>query len=233
VPQVQTGVRHVLQRGDFRRLLGTRLLSQFGDGVFQAALAGTVLFNPQRAADPVDVAAGFAVLLLPYSLVGPFAGVWLDRWSRRQVLLRANVLRAALVVGVATLILAGVGGTPFYTAGLVVISENRVVLAALSAGLPHTTDEPSLVSANALSTTSGAVATVAGGGAALVLLHAIGSGNASYAGLALASTLPYLAAAAVVAGFDRRYLGPDHMARSARLSAREVALGMVSGARHA
>ena len=67
---------------------GTRLLGQFGDGVFQAALAGTVLFNPQRAADPVDVAAGFAILLLPYSLVGPFAGVWLDRWSRRQVLLR-------------------------------------------------------------------------------------------------------------------------------------------------
>src|SRR3712207_7345465 len=47
----------------------------------------TTLFrSPQRAADPVDVAAAFAVLLLPYSVVGPFAGVWLDRWSRRQVL---------------------------------------------------------------------------------------------------------------------------------------------------
>jgi MFS family permease len=233
VPPVQTRVRHLLVRGDFRRLLGTRLLSQFGDGVFQAALAGTVLFNPQRAADPVDVAAGFAILLLPYSLVGPFAGVWLDRWSRRQVLLRANLLRAALVAAVAALILGGVGGTLFYVAGLVVFSVNRFVLAALSAGLPHTTEEPSLVSANAVSTTSGAVATVAGGGAALVLLHLTGSGNASYAAVALLSAVPYLSAAAVVAGFDRAYLGPDHMARSARLSVREVALGMVSGARHA
>jgi MFS family permease len=233
VPQLQTSVRSLLGRGDFRRLLGTRLLSQFGDGVFQAALAGTVLFNPQRAADPVDVAAGFAVLLLPYSLVGPFAGVWLDRWSRRQVLLRANLVRAALVVAVSALILGGVGGTPFYTAGLVVISVNRFVLAALSAGLPHTTDEASLVSANAVSTTSGSVATVAGGGAALVLLHVIGSSDASYAGVALTSALPYLAAAGVVMGFDRAYLGPDHMARSARLSAREVVRGMVSGARHA
>jgi MFS family permease len=233
VPQVQTSARHLLGRGDFRRLLGTRLLSQFGDGVFQAALAGTVLFNPQRAADPVDVAAGFAVLLLPYSLVGPFAGVWLDRWSRRQVLLRANLVRAALVVVVSALILGGVGGMPFYAAGLVVISVNRFVLAALSAALPHTTDEPSLVSANAVSTTSGAVATVAGGGAALVLLHVIGSSDTSYAGLALTAALPYLAAAAVVAGFACGYLGPDHMARSARLSAREVARGMVSGARHA
>jgi len=105
--QASTTVRHLLLRGDFRRLLGTRLLSQFGDGVFQAALAGTVLFNPQRAADPIDVAAGFAVLLLPYSLVGPFAGVWLDRWSRRQVLLRANLVRAGLVAVVAALVLAG------------------------------------------------------------------------------------------------------------------------------
>ncbi|WP_448626268.1 MFS transporter [Geodermatophilus sp. URMC 64] len=231
--QAATTVRHLLLRGDFRRLLATRLLSQFGDGVFQAALAGTVLFNPQRAADPVDVAAGFAILLLPYSLVGPFAGVWLDRWSRRQVLLRANLVRAVLVAVVAALVLGGVDGTPFYVAGLAVFSVNRFVLAALSAGLPHTVDEPSLVSANALSTTSGAVATVGGGGAALGLLQLTGTSDAGYAALAAAAALPYLGAAAVVAGFTRPYLGPDHMARSARMSAREVAVGMVAGARHA
>ncbi|MCW2633995.1 MAG: Major Facilitator Superfamily transporter [Blastococcus sp.] len=232
MPQAETRIRDLLQRADFRRLLATRLLSQFGDGVFQAALAGTVLFNPQRAADPVDVAAGFAILLLPYSLVGPFAGVWLDRWSRRQVLLHANLVRAALVAVVAGLVLGGVGGTPFYTAGLAVFSVNRFILAALSAALPHTTDAPSLVPANAVSTTSGAVATVLGGGAALALLQAIGSGDRGYAALALVAALPYIGAAAVVSAFTRRYLGPDHQARSARLSAREVATGLVAGARH-
>jgi MFS family permease len=227
-----TGVRHLLRRTDFRRLLGTRLTAQFGDGVFQAALAGTVLFNPQRAADPVAVAAGFAILLLPYSLVGPFAGVWLDRWSRRQVLVRANVLRAGLVVVVAALVSGGVQGTAFYAAGLAVFSVNRFVLAALSAGLPHTTDDASLVSANALSTTSGAIATVAGGGAAIALLQVTGSSDGGYGGLALAAALPYLAAAAVVGGFRRGDLGPDHVARSARLSAREIGRGMAAGARH-
>jgi MFS family permease len=227
-----TTVRHVLQRRDFRRLLGTRLLGQFGDGVFQAALAGTVLFNPQRAADPLDVAAGFAILLLPYSLVGPFAGVWLDRWSRRQVLLRANVVRAGFVTVVAALVLASVQGTGFYVAGLAVFSVNRFVLAALSAGLPHTTDEPSLVSANALSTTSGAVATVVGGGAALALLQLTGSSDAGYAALALCAIGPYLGAAVVVAGLGRAHLGPDATTLAARLPAREVAAGMVAGARH-
>ena len=230
--QAETTVRHLVLRRDFRRLLATRLLSQFGDGVFQAALAGTVLFNPQRAADPVAIAAGFAILLLPYSLVGPFAGVWLDRWSRRQVLLLANLVRAGLVAVVAALVLGGVDGPSFYAAGLAVFSVNRFVLAALSAGLPHTTEEGSLVSANAVSTTSGAVATVVGGGGALVLLPLIGSGDAGYAGVALTSALPYLAAAAVVAGFGRADLGPDRATHSARLSAREVAVGMVAGARH-
>jgi MFS family permease len=232
VRQEGTTVAHLLQRTDFRRLLATRLLSQFGDGVFQAALAGTVLFNPQRAADPVAVAAGFAVLLLPYSMVGPFAGVWLDRWSRRQVLLYANVVRAGLVAVVALLVAAGVGGAPFYAAGLAVFSVNRFLLAALSAGLPHTTDAPSLVSANALSTTSGSVATVVGAGASLALLSFTGASDVGYGAVALAAALPYLAAAAVVAGFPAPYLGPDHLARAARLSAREVAVGLLAGARH-
>ena len=226
-------MRRLLARPDFRRLFGTRLLSQFGDGVFQAALAGSVLFHPQRAAEPVDVAVGFAVLLLPYSLVGPFAGVWLDRWSRRQVLLTANVARAGLVAVVAALIKADVEGVGFYAAALMVFAVNRFILAALSAALPHTTDEPALVSANALSTTSGTVATVSGGGAAVALLTLTGStGSAGYAAVALGSALPYLAASAVVAGFPHRYLGPDSATRSAPLSARAVGVGMVAGARH-
>ena len=219
-------MRHLLVRGDFRRLLATRLASQFGDGVFQAALAGTVLFNPQQAADPLDVAVGFATLLLPYSLVGPFAGVWLDRWSRRQVLLVANLLRALLVTAVAALVLGGVSGPGFYVAGLMVFSVNRFVLSALSAGLPHTTDEPSLVSANALSTTSGAVAAVLGGGAAIGATGLFGSGNGGYAALALASAVPYLTASAIVAGFPRPHLGPDHLTVAASVSARDVLHGI-------
>jgi hypothetical protein len=237
VVQVATAARHVaarqlLRRRDFRRLLSTRLSAQFGDGVFQAALAGTVLFNPQRAADPIDVAAGFAVLLLPYSLVGPFAGVWLDRWSRRQVLVHANLLRAALVAVVAGLIAGGVGGVPLLLGGLAVFSVNRFVLSALSAGLPHTTDEPLLVTANALSTTAGALSTVVGGGAALGVLRLVGMGNSGDALVALAAAVPYLLASAVVAGLARTALGPD-AAAARRLTARQVVAGMGEGARHA
>ena len=63
-----------------------RTASQFGDGLFQAGLAGALLFNPERAADPLAIAGAFAVLFLPYSLLGPFAGALMDRWDRRLVL---------------------------------------------------------------------------------------------------------------------------------------------------
>src|SRR6478736_1348160 len=133
--------RHHLRRalaGDgFRRLFAVRLATQFGDGMFQASLAGAVLFNPERQAHAADIASGFAVLLLPYSLVGPFAGVLLDRWWRQRVLRFSNLIRALAVLGVAAEIAVGFGGIGFYASALVILSIGRFVLSALSASLPR------------------------------------------------------------------------------------------------
>jgi len=225
-------VRGLLRRGDFRRLLGVRLSGQFSDGVFQASLAGAVLFNPERAASPADVAAGFAVLLLPYSLVGPFAGVLLDRWTRRSVLLTANLIRSLQVVGVAAVLASGVGGGWLYLAALTVLAVNRFVLSALSAALPHVAEEDELVTANALTTTLGTVAAVAGAGAALGLLKLVGENDRGYGVLALSSTFGYLAAAALARGFSATYLGPDTVEGHARSTVRDVVIGLVAGMRH-
>jgi len=113
-------VRELLAEPDFRRLLGLRLSGQFADGLFQAALVSAVFFDPNRATTATEAAVGFATLLLPFSVVGPFAGVFLDRWRRQRVLLLSNLGRAALIVLLAPL-LAG-------TADLVVgvrVAERR------------------------------------------------------------------------------------------------------------
>src|ERR671917_697837 len=106
----RVGVRRLLGTHGFGRLLSSRFAAQWGDGVFQAGLGGAVLFNPERQADPLAVAAGLAVLLLPYSLVGPFAGALLDRWDRRRVLVIANLLRVVPIVLVALAVGAGGAG---------------------------------------------------------------------------------------------------------------------------
>ena len=65
------------------RLLRVRWTGQLTDGIFQSALASFVLFSPERQASAVNAAVAFAVVLLPYSIVGPFVGTILDRFSRR------------------------------------------------------------------------------------------------------------------------------------------------------
>ena len=225
-------MRAALRRPDFRRLFAVRLLGQFGDGVFQASLAGAVLFNPERQAHAADVAAGFAVVLLPYSFVGPFAGVLLDRWWRQRVLVISNLLRALAVVGLGAEIAAGLHGEPFYLSALVVFSINRFFLSGLSAGLPHTVDPPDLVTANALSTTSGAIATTLGGTIAIVVRALIGSHDIQYAAIAVAAALPYLASSFTARGFSREVLGPDAVERGNRETFRDVARWLVAGARH-
>jgi MFS family permease len=225
-------LRGLLHRPDFRRLYATRLASQTADGIFQASLAGAVLFNPERAADPAQVAAGFATLLLPYSIVGPFAGVLLDRWRRQRVLVVANLFRVVAVALLALEVATGTSGPLFYATALTVISANRFFLAALSASLPHVVTRDTLVTANALTTTSGTVVAILGGGLALTLREVVGDGNTGYALIALVSALGYAGSALAASGFQPDLLGPDDVERSHRETLRDVARGLVAGARH-
>lgn len=220
----------LLAQRDFRRLLGVRLAGQWADGVFQSSLAGAVLFNPERAATPADIAAAFAVLLLPYSLLGPFAGVLLDRWSRQRVLVVANLARAGLVGGVAALIWTGVGGTPLYAAALVIVSVSRFVLSTLSAALPRVTPAARLVPANALTTTAGTLAAVVGGACGVAVAAVVGVGDDGYGEVAASAAVGYLLAAVLATGFTRARLGPDEGV--ARQTVRHVVSGLVDGAQH-
>ena len=215
----------------FRALLRVRLAGQFGDGVFQASLAGAVLFDPQRAGHAADVAAAFAILLLPYSVIGPFAGVFIDRWWRRRVLAVANLVRAIAVLGVAAELAAGVEGVAFYASGLVIISISRFVLSTLSAALPRVVDEHELVTANALNSTAGTIAAAAGGGLAIGIRTLLGSTNADYGLVAALALFPYAVAALGALRFRLHELGPSEDERRRRETPREVLRGLVEGGR--
>ena len=228
-------LRRLVQEPGFVRLYLARIVSQVADGVFQASLVSAVLFNPERQTDPAAAAASFAVLLLPYSLFGPFAGVFLDRWSRRSVLVYGNGARASVVLAVAA-VLAGAGATNpmLYVGSLTAVSVNRFYLAALSASLPHVVARDQLVSANSISTTSGTLATGAGGGLALAIRAVVGSTDRGSAVIAAASAVLYLGSSVVAAGFAARALGPDRTVPLPRAvnALADVARGLVAGARH-
>ena len=203
------GWLRLLRERGFRRLLAVRFAAQWGDGMFQAALGGAVLFNPEREADPLAVAAGLAVILLPYSLVGPFAGALLDRWDRRRVLLVANCLRAVLTLVVAVIVFAGVAGAPLYLAALTVAGVSRFVLAGLSAALPHVVARRHLVEANVVAATAGAGVAALGGATAIGARALLGAGDAGSALTTAVAAVGSVLAAVLAAGFAARLLGPD------------------------
>ncbi len=220
----------------FLRLLIIRLGAQWGDGVFQAALGGAVLFNPERQSDPVLVALGLAVVLLPYSFVGPFAGALLDRWDRRRVFVVAGILRAVLTLATAAVVAAGVTGPALYLGALATIGVGRFVQAGLSAALPNVVVPRRLVAANSLVTTSGAVAAAIGASCAFALTGLIGAGDAGSGIATAASVIGSLVIVGVALGFTRGSLGPDDAAGTDTgtvRALRAVARGLVDGGRAA
>jgi len=134
------------------------------DGVFQSALASFVLFSPERQANALSAAIGFAVVLLPYSIVGPFVGTILDRVSRQRALFFANLARSINLLVVAIFVFSGATGVALTAVVLIAFGINRLILAALSAGLPLLIDSKSLITANAIAVTGGSVLVVIGGG---------------------------------------------------------------------
>ena len=172
-----SALREVLATRDFRKLFAVRLVGQFSDGLLQAALATFVLFSPERQPDAFKVAAAFAILLLPYSFIGPFAGVFLDRWRRQRVLVRANLIKGLATLPIVFLVVAGNDGLWLGVCVLTVLGIGRFVLAGLSASLPHVVQGRDLITANALTPTSGTVAAAVGAGAGVALRTAVGGGD--------------------------------------------------------
>jgi MFS family permease len=224
-------LRVLLRFGNFRRLLAVRLLSQCADGVYQVALATYVVFSPERQTSAAAIASAMAVLLLPYSLVGPFAGVLLDRWRRRQVLVHGNLLRALLASATALLMISEVPDWLFYVSALCVTAVNRFVLAGLSAALPRVVDAERLVMANSLSPTAGTLAATAGGGLAFVVRLVVADSDAA---VVLLGAALYLCGALASLRMARDLLGPDPALVQPRFTAAlaGTARDLVAGVRH-
>ena len=224
--------RSVRALPEFWRLLELRTVSQFGDGLFQAGLAGALLFNPERAAGPWEIAGAFAVLYLPYSLLGPFAGALLDRWDRRLVLIGANSGRLLLVLGVAALLAAGTSDLTILFGALVVNGFTRFVSSGLSAALPDVVPREQVVTMNSVATLTGAAAASLGAGVMLLSRSVFGADDTGAATIIFIVALPVAAALLLSVRFPPHILGPHESKRAIHGSvAYAVATGWLHGAR--
>jgi Major Facilitator Superfamily len=162
----------------FAVLLAVQFLAQSGQGVVQGAIGKSITFGGQKGFDIQNVpSANYLLevvlwLYIPYSLISPFIGVFIDRFPRRRVMWWANVIVAGLVTLIAIVVVlplhSGTSeGKTFATVGLIVAliaaqAVARVALAVKSAALPDVSSGRDLLQGNGLSQAGGALAQLVG-----------------------------------------------------------------------
>jgi len=215
-----------------RRLFGVRVFGQAGDGLLQTALATFVLFSPQREADPKRIALAFAILLVPYSVVGPFVGIFIDRWSRRGILIRANLLRAITMVCIALVVTHHSANSTLALLVLLSLGINRFVQAALSASIPHVVDGDQLVTANALFPTAGTMFASVSAACGIATQKILSNSDTVNAGLIVCAAGLALSASFIGASISPpQLLGPHSQEARVREAIGNVYAGLIDGYR--
>ena len=223
----------VLRHVNSRELLAVRIFGQAGDGLLQTALATFVLFSPQRESDPRKIALAFGILLLPYSVVAPFVGVFIDRWSRRMILIRANLVRVVTMIAIAVVITGSSANTILAVLVLISLGVNRFVQAALSASLPHVVDGDDLVPANALFPTLGTTAASLAAALGIATQNVLANSDSVNAGLVvLGSVCAGLASLIAMRITPKDVLGPYLVESAMRDELRNALSGLVAGFRY-
>ncbi len=219
--------RQALRHADFRRLFAMRIISQSADGFVQAALVASLAFSPERATTARGFALASAIVIVPYSLLGPFAGVFIDRWSRRRIMIGAPLLRAAP----AFLVLLSPTRYAFwyYAGALFVTSVNRFFLATAQAVVPRMVPTEDLLAANGIATVGGTVALLVGVFAGGLVSDAFGN-----AGIVIAAASMWVVTS-LVASRITSDLRPHQLPESSDLlrhELRRVGFEFVDGMRH-
>jgi MFS family permease len=172
------GMFAVFSNRDYSVLVGVQFLAQAGQGVVQGAIAKSLAFGGQEGFDVQNLPSAdylltvVLALYVPYTLISPFIGVFIDRFPRRRVAWWSDVATAVVVVVVAIVVLVPLGsgtteGDAFATAALIVgllavQACVRVVLAVKSAAMPDVLSGKDLLQGNGLSQAGGALAQIFG-----------------------------------------------------------------------
>ncbi len=206
--------------------MGAQLLAQGADGVAQAGFAEELIFEPLQQSTPSRILLLFAVTLLPYSVIGPFTGVFVDRWSRRGLLIWTNVCRAGILVSLPLWSGALPGDAASYVGVLLVMGLGRLFLTTKGAALPVLVHEQALLRANSISSGGGMVAALVGGAAGIGIVG-LSAPPAAYAISGLLYGGASLVAVSIREPMVHERLHSDHLAEGLRRVGRELRSGMV------
>lgn len=176
----------------FARFWLAQTISLLGDRLHQVALAVLVLGVTGSA--PLT-ALVFLAATLPNLVIGPLAGVFVDRWDRRRLMIASDLIRAGLVLTLPLVVVFAPLATLPITFALTTAS--LFFRPAKSAVTQRLVDAPDLLHANSALWVADTLADLAGYALAALVVAILGPW------LALAfvlDSLSYLVSAALLAG---------------------------------
>jgi MFS family permease len=169
-PSDGPSLRRVLWNRPFALLWLGQLVSNSGDYIFDVAIVWLVL---KATGSPLYVGLVLAASLLPGVLVGPIAGVYVDKLNRRSLMLASNAFQAAVSLGIALLYVAGL--LPMWALLILIFTLNagaQFVRPTVTAVIPTLVERTDLPAANGLISMSSSLNQFAGyglGGLAVLL----------------------------------------------------------------
>ena len=143
----------VLKNRNFFFLWAGQIISQLGDRLDQMALIAFVYLRAPGST--MQIAKILSFTIIPVFLIGPIAGVYVDRWDRRRTMCVCDILRALLVFTIPFFLFYSRNIVPIYIIIFIVFSIGRFFVPAKLAIIPDLVEKKELLLANSLVNTTG------------------------------------------------------------------------------
>ncbi|MFA5039658.1 MAG: MFS transporter [Candidatus Omnitrophota bacterium] len=165
--------RNIILNRNFSILWLAQIISQFGDRLGQMALIALVYrYAPGSTTQMAKI---MAFTIIPVFLVGPVAGVYVDRWDRRRTMFICDLLRGALILLIPFWLIRLNSLVPIYAVVFVAFSIARFYVPAKMSIIPDLVKTDDLLLANSLVNTTGMVAAMFGFGLGGILVGIVGA----------------------------------------------------------
>ncbi len=170
--------RHVFKNRNFLFLWIGQIISQLGDRLDQMALIGFI--HLRSPGSTMEIAKALSFTIIPVFLVGPLAGVYVDRWDRRKTMYVSDLLRACLVLTIPLFLFNTKGLFLVYAVIFTVFCVGRFFVPAKLAIIPELADSKDLLIANSLVNVTGMIAAILGFGVSGVVVEWLGPKSGFY-----------------------------------------------------
>lgn len=162
----KTGMLTVLKNRDFMALWLSQLISKVGDNF--AVIAALVLINELAEKTGLAVVAIAAAMTIP-QLFALVSGVFVDRFSRKSVMITTDLLRSGIIL--LPLLVRDSGQLYIlYLTAFAVMALGAMFIPARNASVPNMVPEDHLLTANALIQSTELISLIAGASLATLVI---------------------------------------------------------------